>query len=51
MMATRSWKRNILGDPAALRGIREGEAELNRGDFVSLDAVTECLRDIGRLPR
>jgi len=42
---------DILSDPDLMRDIREGEAELARGEFVSLETVTEEMRDNGRLPR
>jgi len=41
----------ILSDPGLMRDIREGEAELDRGEFVSLETVTEEMRSHGRLPR
>ena len=41
----------ILGDSELMHGIREGEAELDRGEFVSLESVTEQMRANGRLPR
>ena len=41
----------ILSDPGLMRDIRDGEAELDRGEFVSLETVTEEMRSHGRLPR
>jgi antitoxin YefM len=41
----------ILGDSELMHGIREGEAELDRGEFVSLESVTEQMLANGRLPR
>lgn len=42
---------DILSDPDLMRDIREGEAELDRGESVSLETVTEEMRANGRLPR
>lgn len=41
----------ILSDPDLVDDIREGEAELDRGDSMSLEAVTRKMQESGRLPR
>lgn len=41
----------ILSDSDLMRGIREGEAEVERGEFFTLDEVTQQMRANGRLPR
>lgn len=42
---------DILSDPDLMRDIRDGEAELDCGESVSLETVTEEMRANGRLPR
>lgn len=42
---------DILSDPELMHEIRQGEAELDAGEFSTLEEVTAELRDTGRLPR
>ena len=42
---------DILSDPDLVRDIREAEAELDAGEFVTLEEVGEEMRRRGRLPR
>lgn len=42
---------DILSDPELMREIREAEAEMDAGEFSTLEEVTADLRGTGRLPR
>jgi prevent-host-death family protein len=40
----------VLSDPALLAEHRQAEAEIEAGDYVSADELTEAMRAAGRLP-
>ena len=42
---------DILSDPDLMREVRAAEAELDSGEFVTLDQVADDLRNAGRLAR
>jgi antitoxin YefM len=41
---------DILSDPDLMSEVRQGQADVSRGDFHTLDDVTKEMRDKGRLP-
>lgn len=40
----------VLSDPALLAEHRQAEADIEAGDYVSADELTEAMRAAGRLP-
>lgn len=42
---------DILSDPALMKELRQGQADIARGDFHTLDDVTKEMRTRGRLPK
>ncbi|WP_344767312.1 type II toxin-antitoxin system Phd/YefM family antitoxin [Aeromicrobium panaciterrae] len=42
---------DILSDPDLMREVRDAEAELEAGEFATLDQVADDLRNAGRLAR